>query len=72
MGNDQSQLSGLEIQKKALEVTDYWTLHSADVNFGNCNKISVFISEPVVGGSLWLKQTPLEKCGKVVRLKRIS
>lgn len=63
MGNEQSNLSGLELDEKAVEVTDFWTHHSATINLGN--SVSVFIGEPLVSGSLWLSQTPLEKATKV-------
>lgn len=65
MGNEQSQLSGLEVEEKAVEVTDFWSHHSASVNAGNVSNLSVFVGEPLVGGSLWLSNTPLEKAGKV-------
>lgn len=65
MGNDQSQLSGLELENKAVEVTDFWTHHSATVNLGNITNLSVFIGEPLLSGSLWVSQTPLEKSSKV-------
>lgn len=65
MGSEQSQISGLELEEKAVEVTDFWTHHSAAVNSGNFTNLSVFIGEPLVGGSLWMSQTPLEKASKV-------
>lgn len=65
MGNEQSQIPGLEVEQKAVEVTDFWTHHTATVNSGNVTNLSVFIGEPLVGGSLWISQTPLEKASKV-------
>lgn len=67
MGNEHSQMSGLNVEEKAIEVTDFWSHHSATLNTGNSNvsTVSVFIGEPLVGGSLWMTQTPLEKASKV-------
>ncbi|KAI4459452.1 scy1-related s/t protein kinase-like [Holotrichia oblita] len=70
MGNDQSQFSGIDVKEKAVEITDFWSHHSANINFGNFNKLSVFIGEPIVDGSLWLKQTPLEKSCKHLMIYR--
>lgn len=68
MGNENSHLSGLQLEEKAVEVTDFWIHHSASVNSGNITNLSVFVGEPLVGGSLWVNQTPLEKASKVRRL----
>lgn len=67
MGNEQSQteISDLEIDEKAVEVTDFWIHYSAKVASGNIRNLSVFIGEPLFGGSLWINQTPLEKNSKV-------
>lgn len=65
MGNETSQLAGLEIDEKAVEVTDFWTHHSAVMHGENVTPLSVFIGEPLVGGALWINQTPLEKATKV-------
>lgn len=45
MGNEGSQLSGLEIDERIVEVTDGWTLHSGTAWASNSPKISVFKSE---------------------------
>lgn len=66
MGNETSQLSGLEIDEKAVEVTDFWTHHSAVMHNENVTPLSVFIGEPLVSGALWINQTPLEKATKVI------
>lgn len=66
MGNEQSQISGLELEEKVVEVTDFWIHHTATVNSGNVSNLSVFIGEPLIGGSLWITQTPLEKASKVI------
>nr|XP_023013396.1 protein-associating with the carboxyl-terminal domain of ezrin isoform X1 [Leptinotarsa decemlineata] len=66
MGNEQSELSGVDIDKKAVEISDYWSQHSASIlkSDGSCTSLSVFIGELFVSGSLWSTQTPLEKCAK--------
>ncbi|KAJ8910361.1 hypothetical protein NQ315_004977 [Exocentrus adspersus] len=67
MGNDQSQMSGIDIEEKAVEVSDFWTQHSACVlNSDSVTNLSVFVGELFVEGSLWTTQTPLEKFSKVV------
>lgn len=66
MGNDHSQMSGLEINKKAIEVTDFYAHYTATLDSSNITTLSVFIGEPIVGNSLWNTQTPLEKLSKVV------
>ncbi|KRT83713.1 hypothetical protein AMK59_3820, partial [Oryctes borbonicus] len=70
MGNGQSQFSGIDVQEKAVEITDFWSHHSATINFGNFSSLSVFIGEPVVNGSLWSKQTPLERSCKNLMIHR--
>ncbi|KAK4883434.1 hypothetical protein RN001_006753 [Aquatica leii] len=68
MGNEHSNLSGLEYDEKAIEVTDFWIHHSATMGSGNY--ISVFIGEPLIDGSLWWSQTPLERATKCLMLYR--
>lgn len=65
MGNEQSHLSGLHLEDKAVEVTDFYVQHNGSVNLGNVTKISVFIGEPIIEGPLWISKTPLEKTSKV-------
>lgn len=67
MGNESSQLSGLEIDEKAVEITDFWT-HSSGCVFGcedTLTALSIFIGDSFVQGPLWTIQTPLEKMTKV-------
>ncbi|XP_049698464.2 protein-associating with the carboxyl-terminal domain of ezrin [Helicoverpa armigera] len=67
MGNDSSQLSGLEIEDKAIEITDFWCHYQATIN-DSCRyfslkgdgSVSVFKGEAAVG-PLWSISTPLEK-----------
>ncbi|CAB3257131.1 unnamed protein product [Arctia plantaginis] len=67
MGNESSQLSGLEIEEKAIEITDFWCHYQATIN-DSCRyfslksdgSVSVFKGEAAVG-PLWAISTPLEK-----------
>lgn len=66
MGNEQSHVSGIEIEEKAIEVSDFWSQHSATINnSGNLTNLTVFISDLLVSGPLWTTYTPLEKTSKV-------
>ena len=67
MGNEGSQLSGLEIDERIIEVTDGWTLHSGSVSAGNNPNISIFISEALTnnGGNSAI----LERAAKVMYSK---
>ncbi|PSN49978.1 hypothetical protein C0J52_08755 [Blattella germanica] len=68
MGNEGSQLAGLEIDDRIVEVTDGWTLHSGNVSAGNIPHVSVFISEVLSnsGGTSAI----LEKAAKNLMLHR--
>ncbi|KAL4709809.1 hypothetical protein ACJJTC_001263 [Scirpophaga incertulas] len=67
MGNESSQLSGLEIDERAIEVTDFWSQYQAKIN-DSCRyfslksdgSVSVFKGEAALG-PLWSVLTPLEK-----------
>ena len=66
MGNEQSQLKGLVINKKAIEVTDYWSLYYGEIpNNGQASHISIFQGETLVSGQFWTNQNPLERATKV-------
>lgn len=65
MGNESSQLRDLEIEEKAVEVTDFWTHSTASLYNDNVTSLSVFIGESFVDGPLWSALTPLEKMAKV-------
>lgn len=66
MGNEKSALSGLEIDEKAIEVTDFWLHHSASTSGANSQCLSVFISEPSLHSSAnFGKPSPLERTAKV-------
>ncbi|GBP67361.1 Protein-associating with the carboxyl-terminal domain of ezrin [Eumeta japonica] len=68
MGNVESQLRGLEIDEKPIEITDFWIQYRATINdscryFGlKCDgSVSLFKGETVLG-PLWSVSSPLEKC----------
>lgn len=66
MGNEKSALNGIEIDEKAIEVTDFWTQYSANVQNYNSQKVSVFNSEPSLHYTASFgKPTPLERIAKV-------
>ena len=66
MGTGQSALKGLEIQEKAVEITDFWTHHCANIDGSNPQSLSVFISEPSLHSTASFgKPSPLEKNAKV-------
>lgn len=44
MGNENSQPEGLEINKKSVEVTDFWNLYNGEINSEN-TKVNVSIFE---------------------------
>ncbi|XP_071443756.1 protein-associating with the carboxyl-terminal domain of ezrin [Hetaerina americana] len=48
MGNEGSQPIGLEIEEKAVEATDAWTLHYASIN-GGTPRLSVFVGQTQEG-----------------------
>ncbi|KAJ0181012.1 hypothetical protein K1T71_003097 [Dendrolimus kikuchii] len=67
MGNDSSHLSGLEIEEKAVEITDFWCHYQATIrdscryfSLKSDGSVSVFKGEAAVG-PLWAISTPLEK-----------
>lgn len=66
MGNEKSALRGLEIEDKAVEVTDYWMHYDASINDSNLQKLSVFISEPSLHFTATFRRpSPLERAAKV-------
>ncbi|XP_055598443.1 protein-associating with the carboxyl-terminal domain of ezrin-like [Uranotaenia lowii] len=71
MGNDQSQLKGLEISKKAIQVTDYWSLYSGEIPTESAvTYISIFQGETLVTGQFWANQNPLERAIKNLKIYR--
>ncbi|XP_053600947.1 protein-associating with the carboxyl-terminal domain of ezrin [Plodia interpunctella] len=67
MGNENSQLSGLEVEEKAVEITDFWSQYQATIK-DSCRyfslkgdgSVSVFKGQAALG-PLWAVSTPLEK-----------
>ncbi|KAJ8962134.1 hypothetical protein NQ318_018091 [Aromia moschata] len=71
MGNEQSQLPGIEIEEKAQEVSDFWSQHSANILISdNVTNLSVFIGEQFLNEPPWTSQTPLEKNSKNLMIYR--
>ncbi|XP_008553479.1 protein-associating with the carboxyl-terminal domain of ezrin [Microplitis demolitor] len=71
MGNEKSALSGLKIDEKAVEITDFWLHHSANLNGANPSTVSVFISEPSLQSCPnFGKPSPLERTAKNLMLHR--
>lgn len=66
MGNDHSQIKGLEIEQKAVEIADFWTLYGGELTNGDrYTLISIFKDAGIVNGQLWAAQSPLERFTKV-------
>lgn len=71
MGNETSQLKGLQIDKRSVEVTDFWSLYSGVVPNGEQQTpISIFQSELVVTGQLWTAKSPLERATRNLKIHR--
>uniref|UniRef100_A0A182IMA6 Protein kinase domain-containing protein n=1 Tax=Anopheles atroparvus TaxID=41427 RepID=A0A182IMA6_ANOAO len=72
MGNEQSQLKGVEISKKAIQVTDYWSLYNGELPNANGapSSISIFQGETLVNGQFWTNQNPLERAIKNLKIYR--
>ncbi|CAL7948094.1 unnamed protein product [Xylocopa violacea] len=65
MGNEKSALSGLEIDEKPIEVTDFWAHHTAHVSGHSTQTISVYVSEPSLHYTAnFGNPSPLEKAAK--------
>lgn len=72
MGNDQSQLKGLEISRKAIQVTDYWSLYNGEIptTESSISAISIFQGETLVTGQFWTNQNPLERATRNLKIYR--
>uniref|UniRef100_A0A182X891 Protein kinase domain-containing protein n=1 Tax=Anopheles quadriannulatus TaxID=34691 RepID=A0A182X891_ANOQN len=73
MGNEQSQLKGVEISKKAIQVTDYWSLYNGELPNANGaapSSISIFQGETLVSGQFWTNQNPLERAIRNLKIYR--
>lgn len=66
MGNEKSALRGLEVEDKAVEVTDYWMHYDANVHDSSLQRLSLFISEPSLHFTATFgRPSPLERAAKV-------
>lgn len=68
MGSEQSLIKGLEIEEKATEVSDYWSVYSAKVKTdAQTSLITIFQGDSNLNSnqSLWQNKNPLEKAAKV-------
>lgn len=72
MGNDQSNIKGLEIDKKAIESTDFWAIYNGELHNENnpTTLITIFQGEQVVKGQLWANKSPLERATRNFKLHR--
>ncbi|KYM93001.1 Protein-associating with the carboxyl-terminal domain of ezrin [Atta colombica] len=71
MGNEKSALRGLEIEDKAIEVTDYWMHYDAYVHDSSLQRLSIFISEPSLHfAATFGRPSPLERAAKNFMLHR--
>ncbi|KAK0179472.1 hypothetical protein PV327_005222 [Microctonus hyperodae] len=71
MGNEKSALNGLEIDDKAIEITDFWLHHTGNLSGANPQNLSIFISEPSLHSTAnFGKPSPLERTAKNLMLHR--
>ncbi|KAL3278372.1 hypothetical protein HHI36_013701 [Cryptolaemus montrouzieri] len=71
MGNENSQMSGIDIEDKVVEIADFWSQHSAYLpKSQQLSNLTVFIGELFVSGPLWTVHTPLEKSSKNLMIYR--
>lgn len=72
MGNDQSHIKGIEIDKKAIESTDFWSIYNGELKNENgpTTLITIFQGEQVVKGQLWTNKSPLERATRNFKLYR--
>lgn len=72
MGNDQSHTKGLEIDKKAIQTTDFWSIYNGEVRNKNspATSITIFQGEQVVTGQLWVNKSPLQRATRNFMLYR--
>lgn len=72
MGNEQSHVNGLEIDKKAIDSTEFWSIHNGELRNENSptTLITIFQGEQVVKGQLWTNKSPLERTTRNLMLYR--
>ncbi|GAB0090573.1 protein-associating with the carboxyl-terminal domain of ezrin [Sergentomyia squamirostris] len=70
MGSDQSLLKGLEIEEKATEVSDFWSVYAGELKTEN-RLLTIFQGESIGNtNQFWHKKNPLEKATKNLMLFR--
>lgn len=67
MGNEQSPMSGVQIEDEAIEISNFWSQHSATIcDSNNISFLSVFIEDVSnYNDNFWSSQTPLQRYIKV-------
>lgn len=72
MGNDQSHIKGLEVDKKSINSTDFWSIYNGELHNENkpTTAITIFQGEQVVKGQLWTNKSPLERATRNFMLYR--
>ncbi|KAG7197755.1 hypothetical protein KM043_001579 [Ampulex compressa] len=71
MGNEKSALSGLEVDEKPVEITDFWIHKTANISGTSPQRASIFVSEPSLHCSASFgRPSPLEKAAKNLMLHR--
>ncbi|XP_055301451.1 protein-associating with the carboxyl-terminal domain of ezrin [Sitodiplosis mosellana] len=72
MGNDQSHIKGLEVDKKAIDSTEFWSIYNGELKNENIptTLITIFQGEQVVKGQLWSSKSPLERATRNFMLYR--
>lgn len=67
MGNDQSPMSRIQIEDEAIEISNFWSQHSATIyESKKISYLTVFIQEfSTYDDKFWSSQTPLQKYTKV-------
>lgn len=72
MGSDHSHMKGLEIDKNAIESTDFWTIYNGELKNENhpITLITIFQGEQIVKGQLWTSKSPLERATRNFMLYR--
>lgn len=72
MGNDQSNIKGLEVDKKAIDSTEFWSIYNGELKSENTptKLITIFQGEQVVKGQLWTNKSPLERATRNFMLYR--
>uniref|UniRef100_A0A6B2EGV2 Protein kinase domain-containing protein n=1 Tax=Phlebotomus kandelakii TaxID=1109342 RepID=A0A6B2EGV2_9DIPT len=72
MGNDHSLLKGLEIEEKATEVSDFWSVFAGEMKTDTrTSLLTIFQGESIINSNqFWHNKNPLEKATKNLMLFR--